>query len=171
MASFNTAGSLKSVLHLLLFLLLLVAVCPVPISTSHTKRPHRFTFYVQETPSTVTFLTNSTLGSFSVLDSPLITEGVLPTSNVIGTEHGFLAQIGRTREAVYAGFEFNIDQSDKYRGTFLVQGVFNFNNRVRTLAIVGGTGLARGHVTFTTAAGNQVPGTANSLKYVANFEY
>lgn len=172
MASF-TVGPLKSVLPLLL-LLLLVVVCPVPTSARLLpKRPHKLTFYLQETPSTVNYLTNSTLGSFSVLGQPLMTEGVLPTSKVIGMEHGYLAQVGSGRDAVYAGLEFKIDQLDNFKGTFLVQGVFNLSNPVRTLVIVGGTEdfyLARGHVTFSTAASNRALDTA-TLKYEAHFKF
>lgn len=168
-----TVGPLKPVLPLLLFLLLLLVVCPVPISASHPKRPHNFTFYLQETNSTLVHLTNSTLGSFAVLNQPLMTEGVLPTSKVIGREYGFLTQLGVTLEAMYAGFEFKIDQSDKYSGTFMVQGAFSLGTPVRTLVVVGGTGdfyLARGYVTFTQVALNRALGSATQ-KYTTYFEF
>lgn len=159
---------------LLMSLVVLLVVCPAPISASLPKRPHTFTVYVHENRgtgenSTLRTVTNSTLGLVSVLNQPL-REGVLPTSKLIGKQVGMTTELGFSGEALYGAFDFQI-QSGYYNGTFLAQGSQNILLPVRTLAILGGTGdfyLARGYATITTVAGSATTGV---YKYVVNFKY
>jgi hypothetical protein len=110
-------------------------------------RPRSLTIYAQEIRSpagdqTVRVIANSTLGYLAVISQNL-TDGVnVTTSKVIGRQYGTGSSTGQTINGSYVLF-FEYDnhvQTDKYKGTFMLQGGVNIFDANQTVSIVGGTG-------------------------------
>lgn len=158
----------KSAQILLVGLLLLLVFSPIQTEARHPRRPKVFTTYLHEyLGKTNVALTNSTLGTISVVDQELRDGPVAANSTLVGKQVGMISFL--SLPTIYAAFDFKI-ASAEYNGSFLIQGQLDLFAPTRTVAVIAGTGdffLARGYATSTTIS----TGVPTVYKFVVKFKY
>lgn len=143
-------------------------------------RPRSLTVYAQEIRSpvgdqTVRVIANSTLGFLAVISQNL-TDGVNATSsNVVGRQYGTGSSTSQTINGSFVLF-FELDnhvQTDKYKGTFVVQGAVNIFAVNQTSSIVGGTGdfLGAGGYAIRSTVYNSPDFSRGTHRFEAHFTY
>lgn len=182
MMAFSERGLLVAILLLLGFHVAQIACADGGVGGGFAikARPRSLTVYAQEIRSpvenqTVRVIANSTLGYLAVISQNL-TDGVnATTSNVVGRQYGTGSSTSQIINGSYVLF-FSLDnhvQTDKYKGTFLVEGGVNIFDVNQTASIVGGTGdfLGAGGHAIRSTVYNSPDFSRGTHLFEAHFTY